>query len=351
MRRLLVCTMIGLTPGGCGTTTSPHYGTDAGSEADVRPDSVASVDAPVTIEDVIIAPRDAISDAHTGHGPPYPVVLHHGFAGFRSIGPLNYFYQVAQDLRGRGETVFESEVSPFNPPEVRAVELQHYVDTVLATTGSAKIVMIAHSQGGLDARYLITRLGYGDRVALLATVATPHRGTYFADAVLGNVPGISSAFIDGVATVLGFAYNAARTNADVQATLRGLSQAAAGEFNRLTPDDPRVVYWSWSGRSNQRRGDTQCSGARFANDPSAVDTTNTLLAPFAAFLEQGNADLHVNDGMVEVASARWGLWMGCVPADHFDEVGQIANSGVNSAGWSHAAFYRQIMTLAHGAGF
>ncbi len=348
MRSALASTMIALALAGCGTTTSPHYGQEAG--ADARPDAVAPIDVPARVDDVVIAPRDTGADARTGHGPPYPVVLHHGFAGFRSIGPLNYFYQVAQDLRARGETVFESEVSPFNPPDVRGVELARYVDMVLATTGSAKVVIIAHSQGGLDARYLISHLGYGDRVALLATVATPHRGTYFADAVLGSVPGLSSAFIDGVAQVLGFAYNDVRTHADVQATLQGLSQSAAGEFNRQNPDDPRVVYWSWSGRSNNRRGDTQCSGARFANDPSAVDATNLLLAPFAVFLEQGDADLHVNDGMVEVQSARWGLWMGCVPADHFDEVGQIANSGVNSAGWSHAEFYRQIVMLAHSAG-
>jgi hypothetical protein len=28
---------------------------------------------------------------------------------------------------------------------------------------------------------------------------------------------------------------------------------------------------------------------------------------------------------VTVQSARWGTFIGCVPADHFDEVGQIAH--------------------------
>ena len=35
--------------------------------------------------------------------------------------------------------------------------------------------------GGLDARYLISRLGMADRVLSLTTLGTPHRGTSFAD--------------------------------------------------------------------------------------------------------------------------------------------------------------------------
>ena len=339
----------------CGTTTSPHYGEDAARDAAVTTRDVSNDDATQTLVDVVIPSSDAgdaaSGDAHRGHGPPYPIVLHHGFAGFRQIGPLNYYYNVARDLRSHGETVFEAEVTPFNPPEVRARELAAYIDTVLAQTDSAKVVLVAHSQGGLDARYMISTLGYGDRVALLATVATPHRGTRIADAVLNGVPGLSSDFVNTIAQLVGLAYNDARNDVNIQATMRGLSEAAAVDFNRANPDDARVTYWSWSGRSNLRIGITQCSGARFENDATALDSANPLLYPTSLYLEQGDPIAHVNDGMVEVQSGRWGVWMGCIPADHFDEVGQIANNGTDSAGWDHLAFYRDVVTLAHDAGF
>lgn len=198
---------------------------------------------------------------------------------------------------------------------------------MLRETNRQRVVLVGHSQGGLDARYLVSTLRYGDRVALLATIATPHRGTRVADAVLDRVPNIFDGFLDAVTSVFGFAYNEVRSNADLRQTLQSLSEANAEEFNRQNPDDPRVVYWSWTGRSNRRNGELQCSGARFPNEPSRLDDINPLLLPFSRILEQNDPTLHVNDGMVEVASARWGQFMGCIPADHFDEVGQIARNG------------------------
>ena len=44
-----------------------------------------------------------------------------------------------------------------------------------------RVVIIAHSMGGLDARYMISRLGMDDRVTALVTITTPHRGSPYAD--------------------------------------------------------------------------------------------------------------------------------------------------------------------------
>ncbi|MFO0609919.1 MAG: triacylglycerol lipase [Polyangiales bacterium] len=305
--------------------------------------------------DTIVPDRtisDAAPDALAGRGPPYPLVLVHGFAGFRDIGPVNYYFRVADDLRGRGEVVFESAVAPFDSPAARAGMLARYLEgEVLPRTGAAKVVLIAHSQGGLDARYLISSLGWGDRVAALVTVSTPHRGTRIADAVGGAVPGVSDAFVNAVATVFGFTYNEARSRADLRAAFDGLSERNADAFNRSNPDDPRVVYWSYAGRTNRRSGDEACSPSVVAN-PQAVDNTALALLPFALFLEQGDGALHVNDGMVEVRSARWGRFMGCVPADHFDEVGQIAHLVPDLfSGFDHRAFYRDIVRRLRAEGF
>ena len=42
-----------------------------------------------------------------------------------------------------------------------------------------------------------------------------------------------------------------------------------------------------------------------------------------------------NDGVVPAASCIWGRFLGCIPSDHFDQVGQIY--GVSD--FDHEGFY------------
>ncbi len=344
----------------CGATSSPS-GRDGAIDGAARDaaDVASEPDASEpSFEDVFFPPSDASSpsdagraDASTRRGPPYPIVLHHGFAGFRDIGPLNYYFNVARDLRARGETVFEAEVTPFDSPAARGAQLATFIDRVRNETNSEKVVLIAHSQGGLDSRYMISTLGYGDRVALLVTVATPHRGTSVADTTLGFIPGATEGFINAIASLFAWTYNEARMRMDLNAALVGLSEREATNFNNANRDDPRVRYWSWAGRTHLRTGVAVCGDARYANEPLRVDSTFLPLAPFAALIEGLDPINNVNDGMVSVRSARWGEFQGCVPADHFDEVGQIAHTGALASGFDHIAFYRRIVTDARAAGF
>src|SRR5581483_5212037 len=121
------------------------------------------------------------------------------------------------------------------------------------------------SQGGLDARYVVSSMHYGDRVAALVTIATPHRGTRVADLFLGLVPG-NGALLDATPAVMGFAYNQASTRADLHATLAAMTTGNSDAFNHAKPDDPRVLYWSWAGRSNQRDGADACAGSEIPNE-------------------------------------------------------------------------------------
>ena len=88
------------------------------------------------------------------------------------------------------------------------------------------------------------------------------------------------------------------------------------------------------------------------NVPTMVDAPFLLLAPLTAFLE-GSDPVHlVNDGLVTVQSARWGTFIGCYPADHFDEVGQIAHTGPNpESGFDHVVLYRDLVRRLRDDGF
>ena len=308
------------------------YAVDAGAPADLAP-----------------LPEAGTTTGATG---PFPIVLVHGFAGFRSIGPLTYFYQVPEDLRRRGETVYDPELPPFAPSSERAPVLAEAVRRAIAETGRPKVVLIAHSQGGLDARYLISTLGYGDRVAALVTVSTPHRGTRLGDAVSSLLPGVSDVVVNTLTTAFASVYNGAPGAAQLRASLVALSEGASADFNARNPDDPRVRYYSVAGRSNRRDGSAVCGDALVPNDPGARDNPNLLIAALMPFLEGTDPTHNVNDGLVTVRSARWGTFIGCVPADHFDEVGQIAEMGPNGeSGFDHIALYRDLVHRVRADGF
>jgi len=300
------------------------------------------------------APMIPPPDPARCQGAPYPIILAHGMAGFERIGPVNYFFNVAADLRTRGEAVFESQVSPYEASDVRGQALAQFIDDTLRSTGACKVNLIAHSQGGLDGRYVISTLRYGDRVAALATVSTPHRGTVVADVALGVVQ-VSSFTADTLNAILlavqGLTSNQSG-NPNIRANLWQLTTAQAAAFNRQNLDDSRVRYYSVAGRSSLASGSRDCGGAVWEN-PSGLDVLDPLLTvpasvfPFFDPLLQPTP----NDGLVAVPSARWGRFLGCVPADHFDEVGQVADLAPDLiSGFDHRDLYRKLVATLRADG-
>jgi triacylglycerol esterase/lipase EstA (alpha/beta hydrolase family) len=71
-------------------------------------------------------------------------------------------------------------VEPFRGVADRSTTLSRSIDQILRETGAKKVNLVAHSLGGKDARYLVSALGYGDRVASISTIGTPHRGSWRA---------------------------------------------------------------------------------------------------------------------------------------------------------------------------
>ena len=112
-----------------------------------------------------------------------PILLVHGLLGYGEVRVLGlrlacYFRGIPELLSKGGNRVLVTRVSPTGGVADRAAQLQAFLDRELS--GEA-VHIIAHSMGGLDARYLISRLGMSRRVLSLTTIGTPHRGTAFAD--------------------------------------------------------------------------------------------------------------------------------------------------------------------------
>lgn len=274
----------------------------------------------------------------------YPIVLAHGF----NASPTNHwgFYRVPEALAEDGHDVFVAVVPPYESPEVRGAALASDIDEALAASGAEKVNVIAHSMGGLDARHVISALGYGDRVASLTTISTPHRGSRVADAALSLLPGGAEDAIDALAECWGLTFNDLAEDTRVRAALEGLSEAAAPAFAAAHPDDPEVYYQSWAGVSSvlgipNPADDDACEGT-LAGLGLRADKMDATLVAAAAFTAHG-AKLLPNDGMATVESAKHGDFRGCIPADHLDEVGQIRDAGPDRrTGFDAVRFYRNV---------
>jgi triacylglycerol lipase len=283
-------------------------------------------------------------------GAPYPVVLLHGMSGFGTleVGPvaITYFNGVVEDLTKSGEAVFVTLAPPYDTSEVRAAAIAKQIDLILQRTGKAKVNIIGHSQGGLDARVLASPngLGYGDRIASVTTIATPHRGSKVADVSLGLMKVLPASVVDDVTgsflEILQKSAYELQTDANLRAQVTLLSEEYMRDvFNVKYVNDSRVVYQSYGGRTNLRTGILECGDGIYPNDPADLDVAQGPLAVLAAFLEDGK--MKVNDGLVTVESSRWGTFQQCVAADHLKEVGQI---GALASSFDHRALFRDIVS-------
>ena len=110
----------------------------------------------------------------------HPVVLAHGAFGFDEIALAgrrhHYFRNISERLGQLGASFHHPRVPPAASVSLRAEKL---VELVRELPGE-RVNVIAHSMGGLDARFAIARLGLADRVASLVTIGAPHFGTPIA---------------------------------------------------------------------------------------------------------------------------------------------------------------------------
>jgi triacylglycerol lipase len=293
--------------------------------------------------------EDATEAAPLGPEPKgvparYAIVLAHGF----DASPTNRwgFHGVAEALRADGHTVYVAQVPPYQSVANRAAVLSTYVEKAL-DDGFTKVNIIAHSMGGLDSRYLVATLGYGDVVASVTSISSPHRGTAVADLalkVLGKGGGASDKVLNGLASAWGLSFNQLAGSSDVRAALSSLSEANSAAFNAANPDDARVYYQSWAGVSSilgiKRSADMAACGT-ILGDYRVADMVHPTLVPLTAVV--AHIDMRPNDGMATVAGAKWGKFRGCIPADHLDEVGYPnSNKPDPRTRFSHVRFYRNI---------
>jgi triacylglycerol lipase len=247
----------------------------------------------------------------------FPIVLAHGIARFDILAEIlrskleipetipgdqtQYFKGIKSHLEAHGFTVSHPNQSFAGSVDLRAEELGDRINEVLSSSGSAKVHIIAHSMGGLDARHMIVDKGMAERVATLTTIGSPHHGSPVADQLVIQGGSLLLQVLDKVIDVHGVA---------------DLTTSACEHFNRRAEDDEArnpILYQTYS----------------------ASENLNLVFAPLIPSWIIVRDREGRNDGLVSVRSQEWareliasdGARKAIVqrtfpfPADHLNEVG------------------------------
>jgi triacylglycerol lipase len=211
--------------------------------------------------------------------PQYPIVLAHGLMGFDELRLAGQWLPGVQYWRGIKEAMHKNdiEVITTSVPTTGSIKQRAHA-LVMQLNDKAKgrsVNIVAHSMGGLDARYMISRLhSMHFDIKSLTTIATPHRGSSAADIILREI---------GVEHLPGLYKLLARLKIDSGAFSQLTRKFMQEEFNPTTPDSPDVRYFSYGASAKP---------SIFSVFRLSHDLVEVLEGP--------------NDGLVSVASSKWG---------------------------------------------
>lgn len=259
----------------------------------------------------------------------YPILLVHGIAWRDDTPFLPYWGKIPDILKYYGAEVHLSGHDAFNTYAANALSLKQKIFSVLKESKAEKVNIIAHSKGGLVARYMISLLGMEDKVASLTTLATPHQGSSIADLLLQNRDNRSLLIksFNLLARMTGDK-NPNSFSAGQELTLDYMKN-----FNRLTPDKKTVYYQSFAG---------------------IIDSSykNRIYRKLHKLLFEHEG---ANDGLVSEQSARWGHYRGIIMdkgttlVSHTDIVGQYFLSGVRD--FDACSFFVMLAHELHTMGY
>lgn len=281
--------------------------------------------------------------------PRYPIVLCHGFSGFdkltfmrkpnfhrqlqqseNTIGAtideallkIDYWYGIKEALENIGSTVLIAKVPPFGTIKERASHLNDFISsqcntlrkseskssiyvnnsnksnedvsenaTFEKTNKPIKVNLVAHSMGGLDSRYLISKLKNTNyEVVSLTTISTPHHGSECADFIVH------------------FLKNRKNLASICPKSVHELTTTQMKQFNEDVKDDPNVAYFSYGARFNPRWFNVFRITWEIMRHEMQHRPQNKL-----------NKISVDNDGVVSVESAKWGKYVGTLDeVDHLD---------------------------------
>ena len=226
------------------------------------------------------------------HRPQSPIVLAHGLLGFdelhvggRYLPGFQYWRGIVEAFNNRGIQAITASVPASATIEERAMKLCKDIEQKAA--GRA-VNIIAHSMGGLDARYLISGIKPSNiQVLSLTTISSPHHGSTFADYIFSQ---IGEARLPKIYKML------EKLSLETGAFRQLTRQYMQEHFNPSVPNSEGVRYFSYGAATTH-------------GNWSAFKASNDILTEAEG----------PNDGLVSVSSSKWGEYKGTlIEVSHLD---------------------------------
>ena len=127
----------------------------------------------------MLRPRLHAADTIAGQG--LPVLLVHGYVCNRG-----YWTKLSRQLAQAGIAHDGIDLEPIGADiEDFVPQVEQAIEALCARTGSDRVIIVAHSMGGLVARAWLRHYGAA-RVARIITIGTPHHGTALANLAAGT---------------------------------------------------------------------------------------------------------------------------------------------------------------------
>lgn len=217
----------------------------------------------------------------------YPVLLVHG-TGFRDRAFCNYWGGIPSLLEKHGASIFYSKHDAWANIEDAASQIADTLKTVLKEAECEKVNIIAHSKGGIDVRYAISKLGLEDKIASVTMISSPNHGSKTLDklfSIFGEwLFKFLAVFVNLWFKILG------DKKPDFFRVTKQFCSSYMESFNKEITDSPSILYQSFAGKMKNPFSD--------------------IFMWFMNFVMKfcdGE-----NDGLVSVESAKWGNFRGVI---------------------------------------
>jgi triacylglycerol lipase len=245
----------------------------------------------------------------------YPILLIHGIAFPDEFKGIKYFGRIPSILKEKGAEIFYGGTLAWGKIEENADILYNKIRYLTEKLGYEKINIIAHSKGGLDARYLFYKYrdtGISSKIASFSTINTPHRGAVFADIAIGMLP------------------------RSLEHVVAKVTDFIATKIFREFGTDSEEVYYSLRSHNimemNKKMGDLETGIEGIYCQSWASQINGLITNPFFQVTHLLNKIIsgQENDGMVAVKSAIYGRFRGVLGkgftrgVSHVDVVDQKA---------------------------
>lgn len=254
----------------------------------------------------------------------YPIILVHGMV-LKNFKLYGAFRKIRNVLKDNNVNVYISNIDGIGGIENNAAQLRKEILEILEKENVEKVNLIAHSKGGLDSRFMISKLDMEDKVASLTTLSTPHHGSKLSRKLL-TLPVFIKKII---AFFVNTFYRISKDkNPDIVLCGRQLSDENMIKFNQEIINSNKVYYQSYS---------------------SSLSSNKMFILKIPHYLIR-KIENDSNDGIVSIDSSKWGEYKGEMP-EGIDHAKMVGAYGTYSSLLTISKFYLSIVEDLKTKGF